>query len=116
MQGLCPVLGSGAGSAIRHDIAHSRDGTEGHHPYPFSASALSFSMLVSPPVSVPAYPDKLRKFQALQPRKEPQKRHRIQREIHDPIDQPTTLANELTRNLDKAPKKLLELHPDDCSA
>ena len=44
MQGLCLVPGTGAGSPIRQDIAHPRAGTEGHHPYPFSASALSISM------------------------------------------------------------------------
>ncbi len=116
MEGLCPVLGTSAGSAIRQDIAHPQADTEGHHPYPFSAAALSISMLVSPPVSVPACPDKLRKFQALQARKEPQKRQRIQRKIHDSINQPTPLAQNLTRDTDKAQEKLLELHPDHVSA
>jgi len=63
------------------------------------------------PVSAPACPDKLRKFQALQARKEPKERQRIECEIHDPIHQPTTLAHDLTWDTDKAPKKLLELHP-----
>ena len=71
------------------------------------SAALSSSVVSNARLPCPLLLGKIQRLQAL---KQPQIQQRIEREVHDSIDQPTTLTHDLTRQLDETLQELLEFH------